>query len=261
MTKQQVAAHTPSGLRLSIDCGDVNIRFPNFLRISFFADWIQRNVCALSDERESLPYCPELVCPRDARLLGYPWALLPNGTGSTFGIRGFDPVRLTQWPPPGTPLWRNTTTNVTITAFDASDRMVECIWHVHVPPLEEVGTVAVDVPEVPNGTILKSGKFSNNFGGYGMVGRVYKLSGRTADQVRGGGSSIKANLQKPSGKFAGTLKLQENRTKGAVAVPSVPLRYSLSETTSDVSLEVQAERLVQANTVTYKAYGQIQEFL
>jgi hypothetical protein len=238
--------------------GGNNNLLSNFVRVSPFSDWITRNVCALSDMRETLPSCPDLVCPRDARIAGYPWAALPNATGSVLGIRGFHPVIVTQWPPPDTPLWRNTTNNVTITAEDAVGRQLSCTWLVHVPPLEVVGTIFVDVPETLNGTATRSGRFSRS-GGAGIGGRVYKLSGRTSDQVRGAGSSIRAGLRKGSDKYTGTLRLQENHTKGSVVVPSVPIRYGWDSFTSDVDVDVLAERLAQANTLTLKAYGQILE--
>jgi hypothetical protein len=62
-----------------------------------------------------------------------------------------------------------------------------------------------------------------------------------------------------SDKYTGTLRLQENHTKGSVVVPPVPVRYGWDSFTSDVDVDVLAERLAQANTLTLKAYGQILE--
>jgi hypothetical protein len=246
-----------------------------FSRLSPVASWVEHNLCALSESREGFSFCPPLVCPHDARLIGYPWALLPNGTASVLGIRGFMPVRATQWPPPGTPLWRNTTTNVTITAFDASERTFECIWHVHVPPLVELGYTTFKLPSFPNGTIQKSS--SLRLRGFTFkTGRIYKMSGITADRIKSQGTRLNGGLHK-SGKLTGAiLRLLQNRTKGAIAVPKVKVEYSLSQpelgdesdshldvpvnATSDVKVHVELSRNANANNVTYRVYGQILTF-
>jgi hypothetical protein len=157
---------------------------------------------------------------------------------------------------PGTPLWRNTTTNVTVVAEDAAGRQLECTWYVHVPPLVVVGTTVVDVPESSNGTaVAQSSRFYSV--GAGIAGRVYKLSGRVSDRVGGAGSSIRARLRNGSNKYTGSLRLQENRTKGTVVVPPVPIRYRWE--ISDVELDLLSERLSKATTVAIKAYGQVLE--
>jgi hypothetical protein len=225
-------------------------------RVSHVANWIERNACALSVWKETLPYCPELVCPSDARLLGYPWALLPNATTSVTGIRGFDPVRVTQWPPPGTPLWRNTTTNVTMSAVDAAGRQLDCVWTVLVAPLVELGEMRLDLP---SGTYTTNGQFQRV--AQALSGRIYKMKGSTSDKMRGAGASTTAKLRKGSDKNTGKpLTLKRNETKGSISVPSVPLIFEESGT-SDVELFVQVVRNAQANEATYKVYGQVQEYL
>jgi hypothetical protein len=231
------------------------------VRVSHVADWIERNTCALSEAKEALSFCPDLVCPNDARLLGYPWVLLPNGTGSVVGIQGFDPVRVTQWPPPGTPLWRGTTTNVTMTAIYAAGRKLECVWVVLVAPLVELGQLDLDLP---NGTYTTSGQFQRT-APQAITGRNYKMSGKTGDQLSGSGSSAAAKLRHPSDKYTGRplrlkQKLNQNETKGRISVPRVPLDFGGSNT-SDVELVVKVVRNARANNATFKVYGQVLEYL
>jgi hypothetical protein len=87
--------------------------------------------------------------------------MLPNRTGSVRS-RGFEPVRIHQWPPPGTPLWRNTTTQVSFTAYDEWNNTHQCVWHVHLPPLVEIGSrrVALGI-----GTYNESLLFEGDVGG------------------------------------------------------------------------------------------------
>jgi hypothetical protein len=226
-----------------------------FVRVSHIAAWIERNTCALSSEKEVLPFCPDLVCPYDARLLGYPWALLPNGTGSVVGIHGFDPVRVTQWPPPGTPLWRGTTTKVTMSAVDAAGRELECVWYVLVAPLVELGEMWMYLPQ---GTYTKRSRFLPSR--IACIGRIYKMTGRAADRVRGIGSSAAAKLRHPSDKYTGKkLALKRNEKKSSISVPRVPL--SFADGMSDVSLVVEVVRNARSNVATYKVYGQVLEEL
>jgi hypothetical protein len=217
-------------------------------RVPPVADWIERNVCALSDSLGELPFCPALVCPRDARLLGYPWALLPNGTSSIQGAQGFEPVRAIQSPPPGTPLWRDTTTNVTITAFDALGIQLECIWKVDVPPLVEVGVV--EIPVTDDGPAVHL--FGSDLGGNG---RIFKMTGRLVDRLRGSGGSVNSRLRKGGDKYTGSIRLANNRTRGAVAFPTLDVKFS-NFAVPGVQLELEAKRVTKAVTVVYKLYGQ-----
>jgi hypothetical protein len=230
-------------------CGAHPILF-DYARVSHVKDWINRNLCAISEWREMLPFCPRLVCPHDARVLGYPWALLPDGTDSIIGIDGYAPVRATQWPPPGTPLWRDTVTNVTITAFDASGQKLECIWNVHVPPLVEVGNISFPVHTDGQSVDLVSSQL-------GGSGRIYKMTGRANQRLSGADSSVHARLRKGSDRFTGSVHLTKNRTRGATVFPALDVRYS-NYMVTDVKLEVQVRRVTKAATVIYKLYGQAQ---
>lgn len=217
-------------------------------RIPPVADWIERNVCGLSESPGELPFCPALVCPHDARLIGYPWALLPNGTGSIKGTQGFDPVRVIQNPPPGTPLWRDTTTNVTFTAFDAAGNQLTCTWIVEVPPLAVVGEL--EFPIYDDRTSVRL------FGSvYGGNGKIFKMTGRLSDRLRGSGASVSARLRKGGDKYTGTLRLANNQTRGAVAFPTLDVKFSDFKVLG-VELEVQVKRVTKAATVVYKLYGQ-----
>jgi hypothetical protein len=220
-----------------------------FVRISHATDWIERSLCAISENRAALSFCPPLVCPFDAHILGYPWALLPNGTGSVFGLHGFDPVHVVQWPPPGTVLRFNTTTNVTITAVDASERVLDCVWRVHVPPLVQVGQLSFDVHSDYKDTVVAR----SDVGG---TGRIYKMTGRLNERLRGLGASVKARLVKGSGKQTGSLHLNATKKTGTIAFPSLNVQFVNYEV-DDTTIQVETERVTKAATVEYKLYGQI----
>jgi hypothetical protein len=213
-------------------------------------------VCSLTSLPEALPFCDPLVCPVDEVLLGYPWALLPNRTGSVKGLRGFAPVIVTQWPPAGTPLWRATTTNVTITALDASGRKLECGWQVRVPALVNLGMTSLNVR---NGTYNETVRFV----GYGLrLGQVFKLTGRARDKLRGGGSSVGAEIRDRSNKQTGRpLTIKEDEDRGAVPVPRVQVKFSESTNVSDIKLDVHVSRNGQPNLLFFYAYGQTNDVL
>jgi hypothetical protein len=220
---------------------------------------------------ESLFCTPtSLFCPEDSTVLGYPWALLPNGTDVARGL-GFDPVRVTQWPPPGTPLWRDTTTQVVITAYDAGGGLLNCTWHVHVPPLVELGTQYVGV---------RRGTFTQTFrlSGLGLVreGLVFTLRARLRDPlhrggdkqrgllrsrpVRGAGTSITALLRDRNHKHTGRLlTIRQNEVKAAGSVPGVHVTFS-QERESDVTIHVQVTENGQGNLLAVTAHGQIKQY-
>jgi hypothetical protein len=211
---------------------------------------IEHAVCQFSSLPEALPFCGPLVCPVDETVLGYPWALLPNRTGRVKGIRGFAPVSVSQWPPPGTPLWRNTTTNVTMTALDSSGRKFECWWNVVVPPLSPLGSATF---HVRNGTYNETFRF---VGIYDITGQVYKLKGRASNKVRGRGSSVGAEIRDSGHKQTGRkLTIPENKDRGAVEVPKVAVEFS-DKNLSDITLDVHVTRNDQPNQLTFVAYGQ-----
>lgn len=158
------------------------------------------------------------------RLLGYPWALLPDGTQSVFGIRRFSPVVVRQWPPAGKPLWRGTTTNVTLTAVDASGREAECRWEVTVAPLVRIGTLRLDLPALPNGTYTRTSPFIRN--NDVLIAQIYKLKGQKGSRLRGYGSRLISKLYDGSNKQTGkALKITDERTKEAINVPQVPVAF------------------------------------
>jgi hypothetical protein len=224
-----------------------------FYAVSHVADAIERTVCSLTDRPEAFPVCGPLVCPIHEVLLGYPWALLPNRTGSVKGLRGFVPVSIVQWPPPGTPLWRSTITNATMTALDASGRKLECWWQVRVPALKELGSAIINVR---NGTYNETIRFK----GYGR-GHVYKLKGRARDSLRGRGSSVGAGIRDPSDKQTGrSLTISESEDRGSVLVPKVKVQFSESNV-SDIKLDVYVSRNDQPNVLTFLAYGQTNDVL
>lgn len=238
------------------------------LRVSIVAAWVERNICALSVMGRELAICPLLICPEDATLLGYPWVLLPNGTDSVQG-RGFHPVRVTQWPPPETPLWRDTTTHVVITAYDAWGIPRNCTWYAIVPPLVELGIQTVSV---------RNGTFTDEFRLSGQVreGRVYTLRAGLASRLRGrkairrlaargksqgAGTSLRTILRDRNNKQTGRLlTILENEKKAAGRVPGVHVTFS-QEGTSDVSIEMQVTENGRDNSLTVTAYGQIKQYV
>jgi hypothetical protein len=229
-----------------------------FFRLLPQLDWIERNTCALSDSRGDLAFCSTLVCPADVRLLGYPWVLLPDGTDSVFGTHGFSPVAVTQWPPPGLPLWRGTTTNVTMTALDSSGREAECRWEVTVAPLVQLGTLRLDLPALPNGTYTRTSPFLRDKNV--LIGQIFKLKGQTSDHLRGSGSRLISRLYDGSNKQTGReLLITNERNKSSINVPRVPVAFSIFNE-SDVHLSTQVEQNAAPNQATYVVYGQVQQY-
>jgi hypothetical protein len=251
------------------------------LRVAHVADWVERNVCALSASGADLSFCPDtpLVCPEDATLLGYPWVLLSSGASRVQG-RGFDPARVTQWPPPETPLWRDTTTKVVITAYDAGENSRNCTWHVHVPPLVELGSTTVNVR---TGSFRKSLRFSGS-----SDGLVYKLDAMlltrlkgTGTQIRGigtivrgkegkhrrlgykrraAGSSVELLLRDRNHKQSGGLiVIRENGLKAEAAIPGVQVNFSPANT-SDASVALRVSQNRASNVLTITAYGQVKMY-
>jgi hypothetical protein len=174
---------------------------------------------------------------------------------------GFAPVRVTQWPPPGTPLWRNTTTDVTITATDASNRRLECVWKVSVAPLVELGEISMALPSARNGTYTKTGQFLLSYWHRASLnGIVLKMKGQLQGKLSGRGSSIGGRLRRGSNKLSGRLTFNQTRTKGGISVNKVPIEFS-SFNVSDVRVEVRVRRTMRRNNVTYKVLGQVRNSL
>jgi hypothetical protein len=226
--------------------------------VPYKADWIERNTCALSDSRGELAFCPTLVCPADVRLLGYPWALLPDGTSSVFGTRGFSPVMVRQRPPAGTTLWRGTLTNVTITATDSFGREAECRWEVTVAPLEQLGTLRLDLPALPNGTYTRTSPFIRDRNV--LLGLIYKLRGKTGDRLRGTGSRLTSRLYDSGKKQTGReLQITAGGLTNRTFVPQLHVAFSVLNE-SDVELTTEVVRNAAPNEVTYIVYGQVQQY-
>jgi hypothetical protein len=251
--RTMVVTRTPGS---HVDCGATNAGFFNFVRISHIADWLIHNVCALSDDRETLAFCPDLVCPADTLLMGYPWAELPDGSMRVEALHGFSPVVVSQYPPAGTPLWRNTTTKVTFWATDSLNRTLECIWRVTVPPLTELGEASL---RIPPGNSVGNGSFTLTHGG-ALTGSIYKLKGGLQDYLRGAGSSISARLRKGrrGDQYGGSLKIVENRINETLRYKRRdPVDFSRFRS-NDVRLEVSTQKNAKRNVATFKVFGQIQ---
>jgi hypothetical protein len=239
---------------LNAVCGDAVQG--QFVRVSQIADWLIHNVCALSEDREALAFCPDLVCPADRTILGYPWVELPDGTRLTKALHGFSPVTVSQFPPAGTPLWRNTTTKVTVMATDSLNRSLECIWNVTVPPLVELGQATLTIPPGNSSDI----GFFDLTHGTALTGSVYKMKGGLQDSLRGAGSSIGARLRRGrrGDQYGGSLKIVENRINASVRTkrrdPVGFARYG----SNNVRLEVSTRKNAKRNRAKFKVYGQVQ---
>jgi hypothetical protein len=101
-----------------------------FYRILSFANWIVEAACALTHDDDSV-LCPELACPPDNLVLGYPRAEIPDATARIKTFREFQPARVAQSPPAGTPF--NTSTKVLVMRVDAPNRVGALRVDAHLP--------------------------------------------------------------------------------------------------------------------------------
>jgi hypothetical protein len=212
-----------------------------------------------------LPFCPDLVCPADARVLGYPYAELPDGTNETKGLRRFTPTRITQWPPPGTVLGKDSTTSVVITATDESNKALQCVWRVIVPPLVVIGEVKKQVVvgtynETHNFTYTKHGILSLANGG-AYIGSLFKMNSRLVSGLKGGKrEGIK--YPKRNDRNNGGLTTAPNQTK-AKTLFEHPIPVELDLVRNDlpsIILETVVLDNTDLNNDTVKLYGQVESY-
>ena len=152
-------------IRFSQECleGVVPI---TFYSISYYANWILEATCALT-ENDEFGLCPDLICPPDDGVLGYPWAEVPDATRGIKTFRGFQPERVGQSPPAGTLF--NTTTKVLVLGVDAPDRVALCFWTLTFPIIEFLGE---DYEEIPSGTYEMDGWFFSDMRFNGLAVRM-----------------------------------------------------------------------------------------
>lgn len=238
-------------------CGNPNYG-STFKRLPNLLEWIQATTCQLSTDEE-LDFCSDLVCPIPSNIYGYPFVELPAVDFRVYNK--FEPLSVTQNPPQGSILWRNSTTSVTITATDKLLRNLTCTWDVRVPPLTSLGTVSFNISAGP-GSVNQTSFFEerNNI----RSGLVFKMSGKTQDALQGGGS-ISARLKngaRKSSKYVETQALElasgeGNGTKSSLRLKSeVPITFTYKEK-SDVSLHVSAVDNVAPTVVTFDVKGQV----
>jgi hypothetical protein len=231
-------------------CGQRDTQLKN---LAYYADFIERAACALSSFE--LSFCPDLVCPADARVMGFPYAELPNGTDRVKGIRGLKPTRVTQWPPPGTVLGKDSVTNVTMTAFDKIKGIRQCTWRVVVPPLEEIGVVALNISV---GTYNMSNSVYRQTA-FSYTGSVFKMRSSTADSYRGDGGRVGTTK---SGKNNGHLNLYPNQTSATLRYRR-PFQFDFDFNANilpDVSVELEVLDNREENTGNVTLFGQIETF-
>jgi hypothetical protein len=231
-----------------------------FKRLAKRLDWIQAVTCQLSKD-DSLDFCPDLVCPLPSSIYGYPFAEVPAVDFRLYNK--FEPTAITQNPPLGSIVWRNTTTAVTVTATDKLSRNLTCTWEVSVPPLVSLGTVSF---KVPAGSVNQSAPFFGfDEGNNVRSGLVFKMSGQTQSALKGKGT-ISARMRsgtRKSDKYVETQVLvlasgkHENDTTSGIRFKSeVPITFTF-ERKSDVSLEMSSNVTDGNNTVTFDVKGQI----
>jgi hypothetical protein len=232
------------------ECGSVPAAL--FVKATYFKREVYDAACRLST-KESLPFpCPDFVCPVDTVLPGYPWVELVDVRSYTQARNGFKPVDVTQFPPPGSILRYGTSTIVTVTATDASNRSLSCTSSVIAPRLLPCGTVEVSLPA---GTYGRTGVFQPNR--TIVTGTVFKMKGILQNQL-GGRGSVTARLRKGSDKYTGSVVFQGNRTKGAINNLFITSPFSFLNASSSlaVDLDVINNTNVAKNAARYVVYCQ-----
>jgi hypothetical protein len=204
------------------------------LNATYFKSDLETLACRVS-RSSVLPFpCPDFACPTDQILHGYPWVELPDFRGNTRSWNGFEPVEMSQYPPPGTILRFGTTREVNVTATDAANRTVSCTTTVTVPPVVPCGTVEMNVTA---GSYNRTGEFQANR--TIIAGTLYKMKGILQSRLTGKGS-VKARLQKGSDKYTGSIEFKGNRTKGTLynLMISTPFTYQTASEALQVHLTV-----------------------
>ena len=232
------------------DCGLAPATF--FLKASYFRLEVHDAACKLSTS-ETLPSpCPDWVCPVDAVLPGYPWVELVDVRPYTQARNEFAPLEVTQSPPPGSILRYDTTTSVTVTATDASNRSVSCQTSVLAPQLIPCGTVEVNLT---SGTYSRTGTFQPNR--TIVTGTVFKMKGILQNKLTGKGS-VTARLRQGSDKYTGSVVFQGNRTKGAINNLRINSPFSFLNASSSLVVDLEVKNVTDAlkNVARYVVYCQ-----
>lgn len=223
-----------------------------FLKASYFKADVQAVACKLS-MIDVLPFpCPDFVCPVDTIMPGYPWVELLDVRQYARARNGFAPVNVSQSPAPGSILRFDTTTEVTVTATDATNRSLSCKSNVIAPPLEPCGTVEINVTA---GTYGRVGVFQPNR--TIVTGTVFKMKGVLQKDLTGKGS-VTARLRKGSDKYTGSIVFQGNRTKGALNNLAITSPFSFLNVSSSlaVDLDVRNNTNEEENVARYVVYCQ-----
>jgi hypothetical protein len=247
--------------RRSTACGSAGTWL---ISIARYADIIEHTACAMSSFE--LPFCPDLVCPADSRVLGYPFAELPNKTSEVKGIRGFAPTRVTQWPPPGTVLGQDSTTSVLITATDASkNKTLQCVWRVTVPPLVVIGEVRqrLEIGTYNSTANITLNEVLKQVGAGAYTGSLFKMSSKTADGYKGDGARQQARPKpKSSGPTDGQVTIRENQTRSSnIFEYPLPVELDLArDAIANITLETEVLGNRQLNNNTVKLLGQIASY-
>jgi hypothetical protein len=222
-----------------------------------------------------LPFCPSLVCPVNARVLGYPFVELPDGTTDVKGFRGFVPTRVTQWLPPGTVLGANSTTIVTLSASDDFNRTLTCNWTVVVPPLVKLGEVRkvlfvgtyneTNVINVTNETteeytpvivpdeetLSRADKWT-----------IFKMTARVQKKFRGRGKRESIAYPKSGDKYNGQLTVGPNQTRASILFRT-PIHVKLrrgDHYIPNILLKTEVLQNSELNSDTTMLFGQIESW-
>jgi hypothetical protein len=232
----------------------------SYHRISYYADWISLSTCQISDDK-NLSFCPDLVCPLEEPVLGFPQAKIPNATRRVKVFNGFRPVNVTQSPPPGAPF--NDTTEVVVDAVDASGRTASCTWTVTYPPTVALGYATLDAlqgeagPEPVRFVTTQSTLSGLIVEMTGMLGTAAYIAKDERVVATILGSRSNATLVLSEDEPTSTLRLQH-------PIPvAFSVDYSSGEWKSNVTVQVTAESDAENRTIlsVFQIFGQVEKSL
>jgi hypothetical protein len=221
-------------------CGN-RVAPSGFTRISPYYEWILEASCALTEDKNS-QLCPDMACPPSDGVFGYPWAEVPNASGFVKTFHGYEPKRVSQSPPAGTPFNSNTT--VLVVAVDESDHIALCAWDLFFPEVRSL----FDIYEEPlRGTYEIMHSFpSNNFAIYDglaiyMTAKLYRsLDGNATVAVTAG--------------YSETLTLSGSDSQGELWFQRPYNPYNVSAITFAVT------KIKKRNPISVSLFGQLKQY-
>jgi hypothetical protein len=243
--------HGPSG------CGLPNPPLVLTLRSYAFKEAVERTACQMSRSADPPFRCPDFTCPVDLTQFGYPWIEMPDHRPGAVARNGFEPVSMTQFPPPGAIHRYGSTIPYTVTGVDATNRTESCAAAVYVPPLTACGTVNLNVTggvgssnrrapfvQYPNRTL--------------SIATAYKMKGILSRRLRGSGTAT-ARLYKGGDKQNGAITFRGNQTKGALNNVMVTANFNFLNVSRALQVDLQVRNNANAgpNLARFDVYCQV----